>query len=124
MQCHSRHELSASERCLHTANTHAALKLGVCFVHAPGRWNVLFAGLLLLACATAMYGLATSVGSLILASTLHGTSLSFIHVSSLALLSAFPLRLVLSLSVYVCVYTYYCCYSLLISIENSVSMCC
>jgi hypothetical protein len=60
--------------------------------HAPGRWNVLFAGLLLLAFATALYGLSTSVGSLILASTLHGTSLSFIHVSSLALLSAFPLR--------------------------------
>jgi hypothetical protein len=96
---------------------HAAFQLGVCVAHAPGRWNVLFAGLLLLACATALYGLATSVGSLILASTLHGTSLSFIHVSSLALLSAFPLRLVL-LSLCMLTHNSYCS-SALISLASS-----
>ncbi|KAG5189338.1 major facilitator superfamily domain-containing protein [Tribonema minus] len=58
-----------------------------------GRWNMLMAGLALLTCATALYGAAPSVAALQLASALHGTSLSLIHVSSLSLLSSFPARL-------------------------------
>lgn len=57
-----------------------------------GRWKTLFAGLVVLAVATAMYGMATSVFGLYVASGLHGASLSFIHISSLGLLSAFPDR--------------------------------
>ena len=53
---------------------------------------MLFSGLLLLACATALYGLSSSVGGLVLASSLHGASLSLVHISSLALLAAFPTR--------------------------------
>lgn len=57
-----------------------------------GRWNVLFAGLSTLAVATALYGLASTIPWLYIASGLHGASLSLIHVSSLGLLSAFPAR--------------------------------
>ncbi|CAB1114997.1 unnamed protein product [Ectocarpus sp. CCAP 1310/34] len=63
-----------------------------------GRWKSLFAGLLLLTVATALYGLASSVTWLYIASGLHGASLSFIHVSSLGLLSAYPDRLTESMA--------------------------
>lgn len=58
-----------------------------------GRVNALLTGLVTLALATALYGAASSVFWLFVASGLHGTSLSFIHISSLALLSAFPDRI-------------------------------
>ncbi|CAN0476425.1 unnamed protein product, partial [Discosporangium mesarthrocarpum] len=58
-----------------------------------GRWEVLLVGLILLAVSTASYGLAGSVAGLYVASGLHGAALSFVHVSSLALLSTFPDRL-------------------------------
>ncbi|CAM9961226.1 unnamed protein product, partial [Phaeothamnion confervicola] len=58
-----------------------------------GRWNVLFAGLCLLTAATALYGVAGSPFWLFVASGMHGASLSLVHVSSLALLSAYPDRL-------------------------------
>ncbi|CAN0361791.1 unnamed protein product, partial [Laminaria digitata] len=57
-----------------------------------GRWRTLFAGLIVLAVATALYGLADSIPGVYLASGLHGAALSFIHVSSLGMLSAFPDR--------------------------------
>lgn len=51
---------------------------------------MLFAGLATLSVATALYGLASTVPWLYIASGLHGASLSLVHVSSLGLLSAFP----------------------------------
>ncbi|CAM9797229.1 unnamed protein product [Scytosiphon promiscuus] len=63
-----------------------------------GRWKSLLAGLVILAFATGLYGIATSVTGLYVASGLHGASLSFIHVSSLGLLSAFPERLTESMA--------------------------
>eukprot|EP00752_Nemacystus_decipiens_P005536 g5008.t1 len=63
-----------------------------------GRWKSLFAGLVILAASTALYGLASSVTGLYVASGLHGASLSFIHVSSLGLLSVFPDRLTESMA--------------------------
>ncbi|CAM9909079.1 unnamed protein product [Ectocarpus fasciculatus] len=63
-----------------------------------GRWRALFAGLILLTVATALYGVASSVPWLYIASGLHGASLSFIHVSSLGLLSAYPDRLTESMA--------------------------
>ena len=50
------------------------------------------AGLVILAVATALYGLAVSIPGVYIASGLHGAALSFIHVSSLGLLSTFPER--------------------------------
>eukprot|EP00903_Cladosiphon_okamuranus_P007946 g7671.t1 len=63
-----------------------------------GRWNSLLAGLVILTVATSLYGLASSVMGLYVASGLHGASLSFIHVSSLGLLSVFPNRLTESMA--------------------------
>lgn len=57
-----------------------------------GSWAVLMAGLALLSAATAWYGIAGSAAGLQVASALHGVSLSLIHVASLSLLAAFPLR--------------------------------
>lgn len=71
-----------------------------CFSELPcvgcrryGRVNALLTGLVTLAVATMLYGAAQSVFWLFVASGLHGTSLSLIHISSLALLSAFPDRI-------------------------------
>ncbi|CAM9724922.1 unnamed protein product [Pylaiella littoralis] len=63
-----------------------------------GRLRSLFAGLVILTVATALYGMASSVSWLYIASGLHGASLSFIHVSSLGLLSAFPDRITESMA--------------------------
>lgn len=63
-----------------------------------GRLNVLFMGLVTLTLATAMYGVASTIFLLYVASGLHGASLSLIHVSSLALLSSFPDRITESMS--------------------------
>lgn len=89
-----------------TSQTHAAFS-SVLSSRSPspcvvgcrfGRWKSLFSGLVILAVATALYGMASSVLGLYVASGLHGASLSFIHVSSLGLLSAFPDRLTESMA--------------------------
>ncbi|CAM9258894.1 unnamed protein product [Choristocarpus tenellus] len=58
-----------------------------------GRWHILFVGLVLLVVSTMLYGLANSILWFYIASGMHGAALSFVHISSLALLSAFPDRL-------------------------------
>lgn len=63
-----------------------------------GRLGVLLMGLVTLTVATMMYAVAPRVIWLYVASGLHGASLSLIHVSSLALLSAFPERLTESMA--------------------------
>lgn len=55
-------------------------------------------GLVTLTVATMMYAVAPGVIWLYVASGLHGASLSLIHISSLALLSAFPERLTESMA--------------------------